>query len=146
MRRRSARELALQVLFAVEHSSMENLNASEIELIAQEFRDQYAQNKSEEIVDYPFFSRLLRAILIDVTSLDQNIESLSEHWKMNRMPKVDRNILRIGTTELTQFADVPPHTAIDECIEMAKKYGSENSPAFVNGILDRVYSSLKDKN
>ena len=79
MRRRSARELALQVLFAVEHSTMENLNSSEIELIATKFRDQYAQNKSEEVVDYPYFSRLLKGVLSDVAGIDLLIENLSDN-------------------------------------------------------------------
>jgi N utilization substance protein B len=72
--------------------------------------------------------------------VDAAIESRSLNWRMYRMPVVDRNILRIAVYEMLFREDVPAKVSIDEAIELAKKFGAEESRAFINGILDRVYN------
>jgi N utilization substance protein B len=74
--------------------------------------------------------------------LDALIVRFSEHWRLERMTAVDRNILRLGAYELLFQPDVPPKVAINEAVELAKRYGSENSGAFVNGLLDRLRQAL----
>lgn len=75
--------------------------------------------------------------------LDEIIDGTAEHWNHTRMPVIDRNILRLGVFELTHREDVPPKVAINEAIELARKYSTGDSPAFVNGVLDRVYAGLR---
>ena len=74
--------------------------------------------------------------------LDEIIQKTAEHWELGRMPIVDRNILRIGAYELVFRDDIPPKVAINEAIELAKRYSTENSPMFVNGVLDRIYANF----
>lgn len=70
--------------------------------------------------------------------LDALIEKSSEHWRLSRMSVIDRNILRYATYELLHCDDVPDEVVLDEAIEISKRFGSEHSAAFVNGVLDRV--------
>lgn len=71
----------------------------------------------------------------DVNSL---IEKHSSNWKLSRMAGVDRNILRLGVCEILFFRDIPKNVTINECLEIAKKYGTEDSSSFINGILDKI--------
>lgn len=71
-------------------------------------------------------------------AIDEKIEATSEHWSLIRMPYVDRNILRLAVFELLYEDDVPASVAINEAVEMAKVYGGDDSPKFVNGVLGRI--------
>lgn len=75
--------------------------------------------------------------------VDENLEEASEHWRFERMAVVDRNILRVGIYELLEMDEVPPLATIDSCVELAKTYGGESTPGFVNGLLDRVRGELE---
>jgi len=83
-----------------------------------------------------FALELARGVLDCQDLIDQRLVEVSEHWRLDRMSVVDRNILRLGTFELLFRADIPPKVSIDEAVELAKEYGDEKSGAFVNGILD----------
>ncbi len=75
--------------------------------------------------------------------LDRLIRRSSKNWRVERMSRVDRNILRIAIYEVLYRKDVPPKVSIDEAVELGKRYGSEESGAFINGILDHIYNQLK---
>ena len=75
--------------------------------------------------------------------LNETIAAVSEHWKISRMPAIDRNVLRIGAYELLHLDDIPDKVAINEAIELAKKFGGKDSGSFVNGILDRIRERKK---
>ena len=92
-----------------------------------------------DIVEYARF--LLSGIKKEREMVDGFIRNASEHWKMDRIAFVDKNVMRIGIYEMFYSPDVPPKVAIDEAIEMGKKYGNEDSGNFINGVLDRI---LKD--
>ena len=97
--------------------------------------------ESEEEVE--FAQRLVhRGVVDEVTDLDPLIEACSTNWRVGRMPTVDRNILRLVCVELRSFADVPATVAINEAVELAKRFGSKESKAFVNGIADRLAKNL----
>ncbi len=81
-------------------------------------------------------------ICTDLELIDSELERHSEHWKLYRMTSVDRNVLRIGVEELKNFRDVPSKVTLDECVELAKRFGTDDSSAFVNGVLDKVRHSL----
>ena len=75
--------------------------------------------------------------------LDRLIRRSSKNWRVERMTRVDRNILRIAIYEVVYRKDVPPKVSIDEAVELGKRYGTEESGAFINGILDHIYNALK---
>lgn len=97
----------------------------------------------EDIVSYTRF--LLEGVTKEQKSLDRCIVGASEHWKLSRITYVDKNILRVAIFEMLHSPEVPPKVAIDEAIELAKKFGSEDSKDFVNGILDRVLRDYYEK-
>ncbi|MBI5345507.1 MAG: transcription antitermination factor NusB [Deltaproteobacteria bacterium] len=85
---------------------------------------------------------LVEGVLERKGEIDSQIEANSDNWAIGRMPVVDRNILRIAVYELRYCPDTPYKVAIDEAVELAKRYGGEGSGAFVNGILDKVHKGL----
>lgn len=89
-----------------------------------------------------FAERLVRGTIESVETLDETIAAAAEHWRVERMATVDRNVLRLAAFELTGDPDVPAAVVMDEAIEIAKKYGSEDSGKFINGILDGIRRRL----
>jgi len=83
--------------------------------------------------------RLIRALDERQADVDRAVQNAMSNWRLDRLAVIDRNILRIGTVELLHFDKVPGKVAIHEAILLAEKYGSEDSPRFVNGVLDAVY-------
>lgn len=131
MRRRKARELALRMLYQVETNGEDPGRA--LTKYCTLFPYQ------EDIVEYARY--LLTGISTHQEKIDEFIRQACEHWRIDRIAYVDKNVLRIGIFEMIFSEDVPPKVAIDEAIEMGKKYGSEDSREFINGVLDRI---LKD--
>jgi transcription antitermination protein NusB len=90
----------------------------------------------------PFTEHLVRGVALHREELDERLRSASDHWRLERMPAVDRNILRMALFEMLHCPDVPPKVTINEAIDIGKRYGSEESGAFINGILDRLLSDM----
>lgn len=88
-----------------------------------------------------FAFTLARGAWIATKSLDESIEKTATHWRLSRMTPVDRNILRLGLHELRAQPGTAPEVIISEAIELARRFGDTDSPAFVNGVLDAVYKS-----
>lgn len=126
--RRKARELALQALFCIDMTG----DASEEML--QRFCGSYVQSVKSQ----PFFLQLVRGVTEAQSAIDQMIETYSQNWRLRRMSCVDRNILRIAVYEILHCDDIPFKVSINEAIDIGKKYGTEESGAFINGILDRI--------
>lgn len=93
---------------------------------------------------FAFARRLFDGTIARREEIDALVKSQAEHWRLERMPAVDRNILRLAVFELLDGDDVPPLVVLDEAIELAKRYGSEQSGAFVNGLLDGLLRSHKE--
>ena len=85
-----------------------------------------------------FADELVRGVQSERPQIDALIQTSSTHWKLERMARVDRNILRLAVYEILRRADVPVRVTLNEAVELGKKYGSEESSAFVNGVLDRI--------
>ncbi|HLG19703.1 MAG TPA: transcription antitermination factor NusB [Bdellovibrionota bacterium] len=132
--RSRAREQALQILYLID------LAGTPAEQALSMFRANFESNEE----DFEFVKTLVQGVVTKKIALDALIESHSEHWRLSRMPRVDRNVLRIGAFELTGTPDVPTAVAIDEAIELGKKYGETRTPAFINGILDRISKEVRD--
>lgn len=91
----------------------------------------------------PFFLELVRGVTQSRRQIDEIIENRSSHWKLSRMSSVDRNILRIAVFELIFRPDIPAKVTINEAIDVGKKFGTEESGAFINGILDSIRLALE---
>lgn len=92
-----------------------------------------------------FADELVRGVLEHREALDAAIADKSKNWSITRMARVDLNILRLAVFELIYRDEIPKNVTINEAIEVAKKFGTEESPSFVNGILDEIASTLPDK-
>lgn len=140
--RRQAREYALQALFQAdlrEITVSAALNDLWSGLMDGEGLDDSRPPESEEV---EFAQRLARGVDERRAEIDTLIEESSTNWRLVRMPVVDRNVLRIAAFELVACSDIPATVSINEAIELAKKYGSGDSRAFVNGIVDRIARQL----
>lgn len=91
----------------------------------------------------PFAKELVMGVWKEKEALDKLISRASRNWRIERMSRVDRNILRIAVYEVVYMGDIPPKVSIDEAVELGKKFGTEDSGAFVNGILDFIYNTLE---
>ncbi len=130
--RRDGRELALQVLYALD------LNPMMMEETLQLFRE---NTRAVEQVRL-FAEELVEGVMANRDIIDKMIAGTSKNWSLSRMAKVDLNILRLAVFELNFRSDIPRNVTINEAIEVAKKFGTGDSPAFVNGMLDEIASII----
>ena len=127
--RTKARECALQALYQLDLSGGDAREAVRGVLAHFEEADASTERFADELV---------RGVQSERAQIDALIQTSSTHWKLDRMARVDRNILRLAVYEILRRADVPVRVTLNEAIELGKKYGSEESSAFVNGVLDRI--------
>ncbi len=128
MSRRKTRDAAFKVLFQVD---LVNADADEaVQHLGEE--SGFAENQLE------FLNQLVHGTLQHQAEIDQWITRFSPEWQLERMGAVDRNLLRMATYEIIYGQDVHPVVAINEAVELAKKYGDDNSKNFINAILDRI--------
>ena len=134
--RRKAREFALKVLFHMEFNP--GVPKETFKLIAENFGlDASIRSFAEELVLGVFENK---------KKLDDVIRKSSKNWKLERMSRADRSILRLGVFEILFRQDIPPKVSIDEAVELGKKYSTDDSSAFINGILDNIYNFQIKKN
>ena len=134
--RTKARECALQALYQLDTSGGDAKTA--LDGILAHFEEVDAETTT-------FASELVRGVQEGRLAIDDVIAKSSTNWKIDRMARVDRNILRLAVYELLRRGDVPVRVTLNEAIELGKKYGSEESSSFVNGVLDRIaHMSLPD--
>jgi transcription antitermination protein NusB len=126
--RRRSREVVLQMLFQREASN------DNPETVCAKYTTAFGEGPLPDA----FALQLFRNTASHIDTLDTIIVEASDNWRLERMSRVDRNILRMATFELLHEKETPTKVVINEAVELAKRYGSEESPAFVNGILDRV--------
>ena len=134
MRKRTrSRELALQILYQVDVRK-DNID----EFIADFWENQTASDDTLDDSVMEFSTTLVDGTLKNLVQIDEYITSYAENWQLSRMAVIDRNIMRMGVFELLYLEDMPPKVAINEAVELAKKYGDTESGKFVNGILDKI--------
>lgn len=132
--RRKAREFALQILFQYD---LANGNIKEI-------MENFWKEKKANSKIVSFCSQLVNGAIENLKEIDNCISRHSLNWKLERMSAVDRNVLRIATYELLFLKETPSPVVINEAIEVAKKFGTEDSAKFINGILDAIRRSLEE--
>ena len=131
--RRSGREAALQMLFQLEGSGVSADQA--VALYWRTFEDADPEGKS-------YADTIVRGVADNLDAIDKKVAAASQNWRLERMSRVDRNLLRLGTWELMFRTDVPRAVILDEAVELAKSFGTDESSSFVNGVLDRIAENL----
>lgn len=137
--RRKSRESALQALFSID--------------MGDGCRKPYSDETTDglcRMMDVPdasrdYFLDLVKGVFEHFEDIDRCISDTSSNWKLSRMSTVDRNIIRIAVYEMLYKDDIPASVAINEAIEIAKKFGTEKSGPFINGILDSIYKHCKNR-
>ena len=127
-RRSRAREVALQLLF--QRDLNKRINRAALE--------RFVRDRLRDDTLVPFCLGLYDGVVAGQPDIDRKLSEAAENWRLVRMAAVDRNVLRLGAYELLHTPDTPPNVALDEAIELARRYGSADSPSFVNGVLDRL--------
>lgn len=136
MRRRThSREIAVQFLYQLD------LRGDEVMADLSAFLAE--QGKDDDV--RTFAQRLITGTMASRDAIDARLKTVTKNWDLRRMAAVDRNILRLAIYELMHCPDVPPKVAINEAIEIGKKFSTANSGGFVNGILDRVRMDLEQE-
>ena len=133
--RREARELALQMLYALESNGSVSLRET-LQTFREEHNDVTAKVRE-------FAESLVQGVQSRREVIDEAIRARSKNWSLSRMPLVDLNVMRLATYELMFRTDIPKKVSINEAIEIVRRYGDKESPAFVNGILDEIEACAK---
>jgi N utilization substance protein B len=133
--RRSGREAALQMLFQLEASGAS----------ADQVIDLFWRLFEGDPEGRPYADTIVRGVAETIGEIDKRVTGASTNWRIERMARVDRNLLRLGTWELMFRHDVPRAVVLDEAVELAKSFGTDESSAFVNGVLDRIANDLGRK-
>jgi N utilization substance protein B len=126
--RRKAREAAVQMLYQMDVCGIEAAEAISL----------FWKHLGVPAEQDPFADQLVLGFGPVREEIDAKIRSVSRHWRLERMSRVDRNIIRLAAYELMHAADIPRRVTLNEAVELAKRFGNEESPAFVNGVLDRI--------
>jgi N utilization substance protein B len=130
--RRKSREFALQVLYQLEITKQDPLST-----VAQ-----FQEHFSEGVERDGFAERLVVGVSQHREEIDDLIERVSENWRLDRMNAIDRNLLRMAVFELLYCEDIPPKVTLNEAIDLGKRYGTDESGSFINGILDRIQNEV----
>jgi N utilization substance protein B len=142
--RRHGREVALQILCALDANpdldaksalALYNTHLTDVD-------DEDAEGPGREPFDAAFAESLVRAATQNREDIDRAIAQVSRTWRVDRMARVDRNILRLAIAEMKYLPDIPARVSINEAVELAKRFGAAESPPFVNGLLDSVIKTL----
>ena len=131
--RRQAREMALQILFQVD---LVHCNVSEAASFTFQMENVLQFSDADSIIS--FSQELVKGVLANLTEIDSLIEKNTNNWSLERMANIDRNILRIAVFEIVFMDNIPKSVSINEAVELAKKYSTENSFGFVNGVLGKI--------
>ena len=133
--RREARELALQCLYQWDQQGPDD---------GRELATQYLESRAASPDSRKYAAKLLEHYWDHALAIDERIAICADNWSVHRMSVIDRNILRLAVTELNHMAAVPSRVILDEAIELAKRFSTEKSGSFVNGILDRVLKEQEE--
>ncbi len=134
-KRRRSREFALQVLYQLNITKQDALTA------LRQFQGHFLSGGEAD----EFLKRVVLGVLEHCQELDRLIEKYAEHWHLDRIHIIERNILRMALFELLYCEEIPPKVTLNEAIDLGKRYGSEDSGSFINGILDRIQNEVVRK-
>jgi N utilization substance protein B len=133
-KRRQAREMAMQALYFLDEHTGDPEQALAL----------FCRNFTPPRKSRAFFFDLVKGVDGARATIDAIVERYSDHWKVFRMPRVDRNVIRLAVYEMLWYADIPYKVSINEAIDIGKRFGAGDSGAFINGILDRIRKALEN--
>jgi len=136
MSRRLAREAAMCLLF--EYAVMGEMNEKTLDVMDDIFSPQNINETNRQ-----YISKIIEQMLLNNIEIDSKIEKFSYAWKVSRMSKVDLSILRLAIIEILYFNDIPYKVSVNEAVELAKKYSSDKSPKFINGLLGSLIKEIE---
>ncbi|MBD7914488.1 transcription antitermination factor NusB [Clostridium sp. Sa3CUN1] len=134
MNRKRSREIAMELLFGM------TLSKNTLEETIENFLEDYEMKLNT--IDLEYIKKILEDIEKNKETIDKKIEDALTNWKIDRISKINLSILRLAIGEMLYIEDVPEKVAINEAIEMTKKYSDEKSVSFINGVLDKAFKSL----
>ena len=140
-KRRLSRELTLKFLYQYDVYLEQNEDIKSFDDQLEGFLITQEKIKDEEVKE--FFELLSRGVCDNLDGIDEIITKYSDNWKVSRISRIDRNILRIAIYEMLNLSNIPHPVTINEAVDIAKKYGNNESGSFINGIVDRVRVSLE---
>ena len=126
--RRKSREMALQILYQMDF----------VELAPEKAIDVFCNSFATDDLDCEFIARLVTGVLENMDDIDEILSGISSKWRLDRMCTTDRNILRMSAFEIRYCQDIPPKVTISEAVEIGKRFGTEESGAFINGLLHNL--------
>lgn len=130
MRRREARRIAMTILYA---QACTGYNLDEVIGLVRNIRSDWQETEPPD-----FTTKLVFAVQKHELEIKDEIESVLENWRIDRISPVERALLQLGSAEVLYFPEIPPRVTINEYIELAKVFSNENAPPFINGILDKL--------
>lgn len=133
MNRKRSRELAMELLFGM------TLSKNTLEETMEMFIEDYEMDL--KTIDLEYIKEILTVVGENITVIDEKIESALTNWKLERISKVNLTILRLAIAEMQFVEDIPGKVAINEAIELTKRYSDEKSVSFVNGVLDKAFKN-----
>ena len=140
-KRRLSRELTLKFLYQYDVCLENNNQLNNFEEQIETFLLTQDEINDKEVKE--FFIILSRGVFENLNGIDEIISKYSDNWKVSRISRIDRNILRIAVYEMLNLSNIPHPVTINEAVDIAKKYGNNESGSFINGIVDRVRIALE---
>lgn len=134
MNRKRSREIAMELLFGM------TLSKNTLEETIETFTEDYEMNL--KTIDLEYIKEALLKVQENIEVIDEKIESSLTNWKLDRISKINLSILRLAIAEMIYLEGIPEKVAINEAIELTKKYSDEKSVSFVNGVLDKAFKNL----
>lgn len=131
--RRKARAWALRILYA-----WDSRGDTPLDVVLEEFMTRRLIAPAR----HAYIRRLIAAVAEDPAGLDEAVQQSLTNWRLHRLAVIDRNILRLAAAEMLRVEDVPPKVSIQEALSLAERYGTDQSPRFVNGVLDALMKRL----
>ena len=135
MKRQRSREIAMELLFGMEISK--NSYDETIEMFVEDYE------MDLKTIDLDYIKLVVKAVTENKEAIDERIKASLVNWKIERISKVNLSILRVAVAEMMFVEDVPEVVAINEAVELTKKYSDEKSVSFINGVLDKAFKGMK---
>jgi N utilization substance protein B len=144
MKRRVAREIALQSLYQIEMNEVSAKEAVNSAIEEAENDNEAELEVADEKISPSYITELVEGTIQNKASIDEMLEEYLKGWAMNRLSRVDREVLRLAVYEMVYREDVPPKVVVNEAIELSKHFGTEESGKFVNGVLGKMIKELEE--
>lgn len=133
MKRRELRECIFQLLFRVEFNGQEDM-PDQVSMFVEDMKEENEVRAEDEA----YISEKYRKVVEKLPQIDSMLDEVSKGWKTSRMGKVDLTVLRLAVYEMKFDEDIPEKVAINEAVELSKKFGGDESPSFINGVLAKL--------